>query len=780
MSVRVGGPVFGVGLHRLFRRPEGITESTRWLFCGLAMVSLALSLPPMLSAAAGGVLLMALAATFLLAASCIYVYLTKRVPLGLDLLDAAAIIGLALACPTPNTVLAYLFSAVWFRALYGSTRQSLTRGGLSLAAIAATLPLWPLIPGHMAMPAAGDLFASFPLLFPAVLIARQLGGGLLAREQGVRRDMALATTGSQLLGVTDAAAIRAMAWTASEEICAATPGLRILKAVRAGPVLRVEGATGGFSTVPATLPAGVITTPTGTAGARVTNPAPLDAAVGAAIEWACISLTEQEEDAWLLVGAPKKKIPPAALLSVRGLVNQVALALRNSNVHRELSVQARIDSLTGLGNRASFTAELATGLAHSARPRGLHILFLDLDDFKDVNDILGHRAGDELLIDVAARLRRCTRPQDFCARLGGDEFAVVLHGLTDAAAVETAQRMVDSIAEPIRPGGSRVGASVGVATATPGIDIEELVHQADVAMYAAKAKGKGRVEVFHPGLLQADTPRLSFERQLAAAPAAGELVVHYQPILSLPDLRCTGVEALVRWQHPEHGLLLPRDFIETAERTGAILDIGAFVLRRACADASAWLVAHPGTPLDVNVNVSARELDHDNFIDTVMTCLTDARMPANQLILELTETVVLNSPAAIDRLKTLAARGVKIAIDDFGTGYSPLTTLRSLPVNVVKLDTTFIAGALTNPVDRTVINAIVQMSTQLGIQTIAEGVERPEQQHFLEEIGTDAVQGYLYGRPIPAPQLATWLANNLNSHAIKGGKVITLRPRSTA
>jgi diguanylate cyclase (GGDEF)-like protein len=713
----------------------------------------------------------------LLAASCIYVYLTKRVPLGLDLLDAAAIIGFALACPTPKTVVAYLFTAVWFRALYGSTRQSLTRCGLSLAAIAATLPLWPLIPGHMAMPAAWDLFGSFPLLFLAVLIARQLGGGLLAREQGVRRDMALATTGSQLLGVTDGAAIRAMAWAASDEICAATPGLRIVKAVRDGPVLRVEGATGGFFTVPGTLPGGVITTRTGPAGARVTNPAPLDAAVGAPIEWACISLTEQEEDAWLLVGAPKK-ILPAALLSVRGLVNQVALALRNSNVHQELSVQARYDSLTGLGNRGSFTAELSTRLAHSASS-GLHILFLDLDDFKDVNDVLGHRAGDELLIDVAARLRRCTRAQDICARLGGDEFAVVLHGVTDAAAAETAQRIVDSIADPIRRG-SRVGASIGIATATPGIDIEELVHQADVAMYAAKAKGKGRVEVFHPGLLQADTPRVSFERQLAAAPAAGELVVHYQPILSLPDLRCTGVEALVRWQHPEHGLLLPEDFIETAERTGAILDIGAFVLRRACADASAWLVAHPGTPLAVNVNVSARELDHDHFIDTVMTCLTEFQMPANQLILELTETVVLNSPAAIHRLKTLAARGVKIAIDDFGTGYSPLTTLRSLPVNVVKLDSTFTAGALTSPIDRTVINAIVQMSTQLGIQTIAEGVERPEQQRFLDEIGTDAVQGYLYGRPIPAPELATWLENNLNSHAKNGGKVITLRPRSTA
>ena len=781
MSVNVGGPGLGAGLRGLFRRPDGITESTRWLFAGLAMVSLVLSLPAALAAVSGGMLLVLLCATLTLVASNIYVYLSRHVPPALDLLDAAMIIGFALACPTPSTAVAYVFTAVWFRALYGSVWRSLVRCALCVAAVSSTLVLWPLLPGHASAPIIVGLFESFPLMFLAVLIARQLGSGLLAREQSIRRDTALATVGAQLLGVTDAAMIRVLAWTASTEICAATPGLHVLKAVRDGSALRVEGATGGFHTVPVSLPGEVISSHTSPATARVLNPAPLNVAVGVPLMWDCINLTEQAEDAWMLVGAPRK-VPPEAMLSVRGLVNQVALALRNSDVHQQLTVQARYDSLTGLDNRASFTAGLATSLIGRVDSVGLHVLFLDLDDFKDVNDILGHRAGNELLIDVAARIRTCTRPEDICARLGGDEFAVVLHGLTDAAAAQIAQRMVDSISQPAHLGGhtARIGASIGIAAAPPGIEIEELVHQADVAMYAAKANGKGRIQIFDPGLLHTDTPRLSFEWQLAAAAAAGELVVHYQPVLSLPDLRCIAVEALVRWQHPQRGLLVPVDFIEIAERTGAIIDIGTFVLRRACTDAMTWQEEHPGAPLAVHVNVSASELDHDRFIDTVLSCLRSARMPADRLVLELTETVVLDSPAAIGRLATLAAHGVKIAIDDFGTGYSSLTTLRSLPISVVKLDTSFVAGALTNSVDRAVINAIVQMSTQLGLRTIAEGVERPEQQHLLDEIGTDAVQGYLYSRPIPALELAIWLSDNLAEHETRRGEVVTLRPRNTA
>ncbi|WP_166785570.1 putative bifunctional diguanylate cyclase/phosphodiesterase [Cryobacterium cryoconiti] len=697
-----------------------------------------------------------------LAGSCIHVYLSRRVSLWLDLLDAVVIIGFGLASPTPTSVVAYVFTAVWFRALYGSAWQSLLRCVLMAAALYVTVPLWPLVPHHAVSPSTVGLFESFPLLFLAVFIARQLGAGLLAREQGTKRVTALATTGSQLLGLTDSGQIRALAWTACTEICASTPGLRMLKAVRDGTGLRVEGAAGSFLRVPEALPGTAISTTADPADAQIVDPAALDAATGATLDWMCISLRSMREDSWMLVGAPRK-IPSDALLCVRDLINQVALALRNSDVHHQLTVQAQYDSLTGLDNRASFTAKLSSGIDLHTGLDGLHVLFLDLDDFKDVNDVLGHRAGDAVLVEVAARLSACTRPLDVCARLGGDEFAVVLHGSTVAAATDVAQRVVDALTVPMVIGGriARVGASVGIATATPGIDIDELVHQADVAMYAAKANGKGQVQTYHQGLLKADAPRLTFEWQLAAAAAAGELVIHYQPIVSLPNINCTGVEALVRWQHPERGLLFPGHFIEIAERTGVIVDIGAFVLRQACADAAAWQHAHAGIPLDVHVNVSARELDHDHFIDTVLDCLAATGFPAANLILELTETVILDAPVAIERVRALAAHGIKIAVDDFGTGYSSLTTLRTLPVDIIKLDMSFVAGALTNTVDRTVISAIVRMSAELGIETVAEGVERLDQQRFLEGIGTNAAQGYLYARPMPAASCARWLEGNL-------------------
>lgn len=372
------------------------------------------------------------------------------------------------------------------------------------------------------------------------------------------------------------------------------------------------------------------------------------------------------------------------------------------------------------------------------------------------------------------------RPEDVCARLGGDEFAVLLHATTEATAIEIAQRLVTSIADPMQLGGrtARVGASIGITAATPGVDIEDLVHQADVAMYAAKANGKGQVLVFNSGLLQTDATRVSFEWQLAAASASGELVVHYQPIVSMTDLRCTGVEALVRWQHPERGLLLPEEFIPAAERTGAIVDIGALVLHRACADAALWQSAHRGAPLTMHVNVSAKELETDDFVDSVIACLRDAGIPAQQLVLELTETAVLDSVAAIGRLQELSGHGIAIAIDGFGTGYSALTTLRSLPVSVIKLDTSFTAGALTNRVDRSVIAATVQLGTELGIHTIAEGVEHVDQQQLLKELGVDAAQGYLYADPVPAAQLFTWLRDHVSDPVPRPGDVLTRLPRS--
>ncbi|MEP7035222.1 MAG: EAL domain-containing protein [Actinomycetota bacterium] len=441
---------------------------------------------------------------------------------------------------------------------------------------------------------------------------------------------------------------------------------------------------------------------------------------------------------------------------------------------------AAIDSLTGLANRSTFNTALEAALADESSPHTT-VLFVDLDDFKGVNDVFGHAAGDDLLREVGARLLQTTRPGDLCARLGGDEFAIMLRG-TGGESATTAEsiavRIVHEISASMHIRGrvAHIGASVGVATATSETDLETLIHFADVAMYAAKAKGKSRIQVFEPVLLEGDSAQMAFERALIAAADNNELVVHYQPVLSLPDGRCTAVEALVRWQHPEQGLLYPDSFIEIAERIGAIGKIGTHVLRQACADAAGWREDHPSAPIAVHVNISALQLDDDGFIDIVTGCLREFDLTPDQLVLEITETVVISSRLAIDRLNTLASHGVTIAIDDFGTGYSALTTLRSLPASIVKIDKSFVAGSTDNTQDRAVIEAVVNMASQMGMQTIAEGVERLEQRAFLESIGTDAVQGFLYLRPTSADKFGAWLGPHLEALSGAGAQSDSVLP----
>jgi diguanylate cyclase (GGDEF)-like protein len=379
-------------------------------------------------------------------------------------------------------------------------------------------------------------------------------------------------------------------------------------------------------------------------------------------------------------------------------------------------------------------------------------MFIDLDDFKVVNDGLGHAAGDDLLCVVASRLRSSVRSGDLCARLGGDEFAVLMPHADDGADA-TGQRLVELVSTPVSLRGhlAQVGVSVGLTFATAGSTAELLMQQADVAMYAAKAKGKNRVQIFDPGLLQ-DSGHTAFESELATAADEGQLVVHYQPIMSVADGRCIAVEALVRWQHPARGLLGPAEFIPTAERTGAIIGIGAFVLRSACTAAAEW-----PSGLALHVNVSAAQLTDSGFLGMVRGCVAEFGLAPKQLVLEVTETMVLDSPAIRVALEALVAIDVSIAIDDFGTGYAALTTLHTLPLDIVKIDKSFILGDASRAADEAVVGGIVQMAARLSLQVIAEGVERLDQQAFVRTVGADAAQGYLYLRPSPAPAFAEWL-----------------------
>ena len=731
------------------------------------MGSLVLTLPAPLSVRSGNCLPLLVPAFAWLLGSWIHRYRTRTAPPAMDLLDAAAITAFALAGTEPAIAFSVVFPALWFRAVYGSTRRVVLYCAAVSTGLIATLPLWGLVPGHESSVDPVPVVGVVPVLVTTVAVARHLALGLFAREESQRRDTALNELGNRLLGLTDAAAIQEWGWAAVRSVCAVTPGLRVLVLDSDGDLLRVAGHAGGFVDLPSSLPTDVVRSLT--TDGQTWSPAAdraMDAAVGERIAWQC-GLLPHRTDRWLLFGAPTR---PAAEVGValRLLFTQLELAMRNSTTHQDLTTQARTDSLTGLANRAAFSTALAATLRTG--DTGVTVLFLDLDDFKTVNDGLGHAAGDELLRQVAQRVDSAVRADDLCARLGGDEFAVLLRdGPGDRWAADAealAERLVEVVAAPfaLMNRVAHVGVSVGLAHAEAGGTAAQVVQRADIAMYAAKAKGKNRLQSFDDGLLQADAQSV-LESELAGAAEAGQLVVFYQPITSALDGHATAVEALVRWQHPTRGLIQPAAFIETAERIGAIAGIGNVVLRQACADAAAWQDGR-GAPLPLHVNVSAAQLSDPAFVETVRRCVSDFSLVRGQLVLEITESMVVRAATVQTTLDAVVAAGVTLAIDDFGTGYSALTTLRSLPLAIVKIDRSFVAGCPADPADQAVVEAIVQMARRLGLTTVAEGVERPEQEAFLREIGADTIQGYLHARPAPAAEFARWLQARSEATAV--------------
>jgi diguanylate cyclase (GGDEF)-like protein/PAS domain S-box-containing protein len=448
------------------------------------------------------------------------------------------------------------------------------------------------------------------------------------------------------------------------------------------------------------------------------------------------------------------------VLTTRDVTHRVAL--EEQLVHRAFH-----DELTGLANRALFSNRVDQAVLRASRDAlRTAVLFLDLDDFKEINDSLGHAVGDALLQQGADRLRACLRAGDTAARLGGDEFAVLLEGCSrdGEEAMQVAERIANAFARPFTLEEREVfaTASIGLATSTGTETGDALLRNADLAMYLAKRRGKARVERFATHMHEEVVERLDLLADMRYAIERDELQLEYQPIVDLANRTVSGLETLVRWDHPTRGRIPPADFIPLAEQSGLIVSIGRWVLLHACAHARHWSRSLPElTPVTVTVNLSARQLSDVNLLDDVANALRVAGLRRDQLVLELTESTLLaNSEETVGILTSLKALGVRLAIDDFGTGYSSLSYLHRFPVDILKIDKSFVAGVAGGPGASALASAVIALGNSLGLKTVAEGIEYDAQHRALETLGCRFGQGFLFSRPLPPVDVLPYLVTH--------------------
>ncbi|MDP9238766.1 MAG: EAL domain-containing protein [Chloroflexota bacterium] len=433
------------------------------------------------------------------------------------------------------------------------------------------------------------------------------------------------------------------------------------------------------------------------------------------------------------------------------------------DLEQQLRHQAFHDPLTNLANRARFMDRLDYGLERARKTgNSLAVLFMDVDDFKSVNDSLGHPAGDRLLKEVATRLNSSITAGDTAARVGGDEFAVLLEDVRDVDdATMVAERVIEALRPPLVLDETEVfvRGSIGVVVGTGSDVAEELVRRADIAMYVAKADGKDRFAPYTPSMEESILGRLELAGELQRAVERGEFVLHYQPSIVLSTGKVGGVEALLRWNHPTRGFRHPSEFIPVAESTGLILPIGEWVLREACMQGRRWQEEFPSDPLlTIAVNVSARQVHQPGLLDIVSDALRESRLPPESLVLEITENLMMRDvDLAIGRLNELKRLGIRIAIDDFGTGYSSLSYLRRFPVDILKIDKSFIDGVSHKGTEQELTQSIIELGQTLHLEIVAEGIEHAEQLGWLRSRDCDLGQGFYFSRPVGADALAELL-----------------------
>ena len=460
-----------------------------------------------------------------------------------------------------------------------------------------------------------------------------------------------------------------------------------------------------------------------------------------------------------------------------GLLHALRLnAKKRIELQAELQAQALRDPATGLATRALFAQKIERALRRKSSE--VAVLHYNIDDFNQINDRFGSESGDNLLLAFAARLQKQMRNDDLAARLGGDEFGLLLSGVEDRThTMQTAKRILKAVSEAYQIDGQtlRIGASVGIAFGAEGNSADEILRQADIAMYLAKNAGKGQCEIFNPSMKYEALNRISMRAELEHAVDEEQFQVYYQPIVDLHSGKVAALESLVRWDHPERGLVSPDQFIPTAETTGLIVPLGLWILAEGCRQMQAWIDDGTAGQADLTVNVSPVQMRQPQFLADVRTVLRDSKLDPRRLILEVTEGAIAETKSAVELLEQLRKLGIRIAIDDFGTGYSALGRLSSLPIDHIKIDRSFVEVLGRSERETVLTEAVLRIANKLKLSTVAEGIESLEQVEILKKLGCKLGQGYLFSRPLDRTAATTYLQSRqepISSDLIEGEQLI--------